>query len=83
MTDKTARVILSKPSQWDTWLELVKTAAIQKDVWDLINPDALGPVPGPEPEPELPLPADENPEKRHFRDRLSTRRRNRPSSEKT
>jgi len=61
--DKTARVILSKPSQWDTWLELAKTAAIQKGVWDLIDPDAIGPVPGPEPEPTLPMPADVNPEK--------------------
>jgi hypothetical protein len=55
MTDKTdksqtARVILSKPSQWDTWLESVKTAAIQKGVWDLINLDSVGPVPGPETE---------------------------------
>jgi hypothetical protein len=68
MTDKTdksqtARVILSKPSQWDTWLELVKTYAIRKGVWDLINPDSVGPVPGPEPEPTLPMPADVNPEK--------------------
>jgi len=66
MTDKTARVILSKPSQWDTWLELAKTAAIRKGVWDLINPDSVGPVPGPEPEPTLPMPADVNPEKTTF-----------------
>jgi SAM-dependent methyltransferase len=32
MADKTARVILSKPSQWDTWLELTKTAAIKRCV---------------------------------------------------
>ena len=38
---KTAKVILSKPSQWDTWLELVKTHAIQKGVWDLIDPDSM------------------------------------------
>jgi hypothetical protein len=66
MTDKSARVILSKPSQWDTWLELIKTYAIQKDVWDLINPDSVGPVPEPEPEPTLPMPADVNPEKTTF-----------------
>jgi hypothetical protein len=66
MTDKTARVILSKPSQWDTWLELAKTAAIQKGVWDLINPDSVGPVQGPQPEPTLPMPADVNPEKTTF-----------------
>lgn len=66
MADKTARVILSKPSQWDTWIELVKTTAIKKGVWDLINPDMMGPVPGPEPEPTLPMPADVNPEKTTF-----------------
>ena len=66
MTDKTTRVILSKSSQWDTWIELAKTAAIKKGVWDLIDPDTIGPVPGPEPEPTLPMPADVNPEKTTF-----------------
>ena len=71
MTDKTARVILSKPSQWDTWLELAKTAAIKKDVWDLINPDLIGPILGPEPKPTLLIPVDVNPEKTIF-SRLTT-----------
>ncbi|KAF5197653.1 Transposon ty1-dr1 gag-pol polyprotein, partial [Thalictrum thalictroides] len=31
-------VILHTKSEWDTWIELIKTSALKHDIWKLVNP---------------------------------------------
>lgn len=56
------KIILSKPSDWDSWLSFVRTRAQSTRIWDLVNselwqrPDFLV-----EPyEPEYAMPDDDN-----------------------
>jgi hypothetical protein len=55
-------VILSSPSDWDEWLEIIKTKAVGGEVWKFVDPtevkDKL-----PLTEPTIPTPQDVNPEK--------------------
>ena len=31
-------VILNSPSDWDKWLEIIKTKALGSEIWDFVNP---------------------------------------------
>ena len=56
-------VILSNPSDWDEWLEIIKTKAVGGEVWKFIDPaiakDELPSLT----EPTIPTPQDVNPDK--------------------
>jgi hypothetical protein len=56
-------VILSNPSDWDEWLEIIKTNAVGGKVWKFIDPvlakDELPSLT----EPTIPTPQDVNPDK--------------------
>ncbi len=33
------QIILNGMKDWDDWIEVIRTAALGADIWDLINPD--------------------------------------------
>ena len=39
MDDQKKKIILSKPEDWDTWINLVRIKAETDEVWNLIDPD--------------------------------------------
>jgi hypothetical protein len=34
-------IILQGPSNWDKWIEVIKTACIKGDIWEYVNPEAV------------------------------------------
>jgi hypothetical protein len=56
-------VILSNPSDWDEWLEIIKTKAIGGEVWRFIDPAVVKDELPTLTEPTIPTPQDENPDK--------------------
>src|SRR5436190_20490953 len=41
---ETSVVQLKTPKDWPRWLALIKTKAVQKGVWDNVNPDIHQPI---------------------------------------
>jgi hypothetical protein len=56
-------VILSNPSDWDEWLEIIKTKAVGGEVWKFIDPAVVKNELPSLTEPTIPTPKDVNPNK--------------------
>jgi hypothetical protein len=39
MASTSTQVILTTPSDWRQWIQMIKSAAIQADIWEYVNPD--------------------------------------------
>ena len=39
MANERVTVVLKTADDWDEWVEIIKSAAIGLEVWDLINPN--------------------------------------------
>ena len=61
-------VILSDSSDWDEWIEVIKTAALSGKVWDLIDPNTSKNEISQLVEPQAPKPAEVDPLKANFSD---------------
>jgi hypothetical protein len=62
-TPQKTSIILSCPSDWDEWLEVVKTKAMGGKVWKFVDPSASKDELPVLMEPTLPLPEDIDPDK--------------------
>jgi hypothetical protein len=40
-SDVKRSIILQGPSNWDKWIEVIKTACIKGDIWEYVNPEAV------------------------------------------
>jgi hypothetical protein len=56
-------VILSNPSDWDEWLEIIKTKAVGGEIWSFIDPATVKDELPTLTEPTIPTPKDVNPTK--------------------
>ena len=56
-------IILAGPSDWDEWIEVIKTKAEAGKVWDLVDPSIATENLKSLTRPEVPKPVDVNPEK--------------------
>jgi hypothetical protein len=56
-------VILSNPSDWDEWLEIIKTKAVGGEVWEFVDPATAKDTLPALTEPAIPIPQNVNPDK--------------------
>jgi hypothetical protein len=35
----TLQIILSRPSDWRPWIQMIRTASKQADIWQFVNPE--------------------------------------------
>jgi hypothetical protein len=56
-------IILTSPSNWDEWVEIIKTKAEAEKVWDFVDPSIATENLKSLTQPEVPKPVNVNPEK--------------------
>jgi len=59
-------IILNGPSDWDEWIEIVKTKAIEGEIWSYVDPSMEKAALPPFARPTIPRPVDVNPQKTAF-----------------